>query len=112
MYRPSEGPCQLLTEDGGIESDVSTQTVMSGRQTGHSLLSLSRSQVVQRPLKFVHEDSSCERIFEWSPVVSHSRLGQTPLVGPPWRISVTAGPANSGPGLNKEVVLPEGLKSH
>ena len=38
---------------------------------------------------------SFERTFEvQSPVVSHARLGQTPVGGPPWRFSVTAGPVN------------------
>ena len=68
---------------------------------------------MQRSLKFMHQDTSCERTFEvQSPVVSRARLGQTPVGGQSWRFSVTAGPAKSGPGPNKGVVLLEGLEYH
>ena len=55
---------------------------------------------------------SCATTFEVvSTVVSHAWLRQTLVDGPPWRFSLTAGPAKCGRGPNKRVVLLEGLKS-
>ena len=100
-YRPSEGPCQLLTKR--LLALRVMSAALSKRQTGQSLLSYSRSLVVQRSLEFMHQKSSCETTSEvQSPVVTHARLGQTPVGGPQWRFSMTAGPAKKWSRSEKE----------
>ena len=61
----------------------------------------------------MRQDSNCERTFEvQSPVVSHA-FARTNTGG--WSAMQDfsdPGPAKSGPGPNKGVVLLEGLKAH
>ena len=88
--------------------------VSSSKKTANSPIIV----VAQQESRFAtifedHQDSNCETTSEVrSPVVSHARLGQTPVGRASWTFSVTTGPAKSGPGPNKGVVLLEGLKSH